>query len=60
MYIKSSKLWSSGKQICLNVMTLLALFVGQRLCINFSISRANFLTTLFLSIQPVNLGGLSR
>ena len=25
---------------------LLALFVGQRLCINFSVSRANFLTTL--------------
>ena len=25
---------------------LLALFVGQRLCINFSVSKANFLTTL--------------
>jgi hypothetical protein len=25
---------------------LLALSVGQRLCINFSVSRANFLTTL--------------
>ena len=25
---------------------LLALFVGQRVCINFSVSRANFLTTL--------------
>ena len=28
------------------VWDLLTLFVGQRLCINFSISRANFLTTL--------------
>ena len=26
--------------------TLLALFVGQRLCINFVVSRVNFLTTL--------------
>ena len=25
---------------------LLALYVGHRLCINFSVSRANFLTTL--------------
>ena len=36
--------------LCQYCLDLLALSVGQRLCINFSVSRANFLTTFVFTL----------